>query len=442
MNPSSVDRLSDEDVRELVAWRKLPSLIRREVDPMTPSDFANVPPYSRTEPGISRDTVNGARVDRRALRTAGGKTTSTTCRETDAASGGRTSGSEQERKALERDTIAEIRTLVRKSTRARDSETWFWRINPLTDRKEVKWSVVLPAAMGLFIAFYGGLRLYAAPGQSSVQKTTLKNMESSERATRVDADSRSEESLFTPRSQYSIPGAESEPSAPEVEPSDAPPAPTRQLPPPPTRPVAPESWQAGLTMAIPAESEIVDDLVYEDAEPHSVLFEGTRIPAVLIGTLASSFESPVQAQLDVDFVEDDRVLLPKGTVLLGASQANATQRRIYVRFHRAILPSGDSLDIRGTAQNADLSTGLTADRVEKHRTRNVLAGALGGLASRVAGLGGTRLPGAAEGARAANAEAINEVRGSGGNLTLYVTAGRRVFVYLEADTTVGDPRVQ
>jgi hypothetical protein len=94
------------------------------------------------------------------------------------------------------------------------------------------------------------------------------------------------------------------------------------------------------------------------------------------------------------------------------------------------------MEVRGAAQNSDFSTGLTADRVEKHRGRNVVAGAVAGIASRVGGLVGGSALGAAETAalaRSAQTQATTEARGAISDLTLYVTAGRRVFVYLEAD---------
>jgi type IV secretory pathway VirB10-like protein len=412
-NISSIGRLSDEEVRSLVSWRKLPSLIRREVNPLTPSDLL---PVASSVPGASNSVrmETAPEADDEPTRVASQPT----------------AVDDAKRKRIEREAIAEIRALVRKSTKARDDETWFTRVNPLTDRKEVKWSTVLPLAIVSVVVLYGALRLYAAPGS---QQRSRDAVQTDARRGSKDESARTEDSLFTPRSQYSVAGLEASVPPGLSAPEEPPPTNPVVKPSPAQKPAAPSSWQAGLTLAMPADvSEAVEE-PFVEMDQEIALVEGTRIPAILVGTLASSFESPVQVQLDEDFRMDDRVLLPKGTVLLGVSQANATQRRIFVRFHRAILPSGEYLNVRGAAQNADFSTGLTADRVEKHRGRNVLAGAVAGIASRVGGLAGGPAADAAALARSAQTQAATEARGAVSDVTLYVTAGRRVFVYLEAD---------
>jgi type IV secretory pathway VirB10-like protein len=407
---ASVARLGDDEVAELADWHKLSALSRGEIDPVVPSDVVTPRPAIAQPSTVARDA-----------RTSPPSPTA--------------ADDDGERKKLERAAIAEIRTLVQKSTKARDDETWYAKVNPLTERKEIKWSTLIPLLVVLVIALYGALRLYASPGTSQPRAATRASGSAPALNREAGEGALPEESLFTPRTQYSVPGLEQrdEPdlAAPVPVPEARPPAAS-----PSPKPAAPASWQAGLTLALPAEPDDEEYPVSENEGEHVALVEGTRIPAVLTGTIASSFESPVQARLDEDLIDADRIALPRGTLLLGTSQTNITQRRIYVRFHRAILPSGESFELHGAAQNSDFSTGLTADRVEKHRRSNVVASALGGIASRAGGLVGIRAPGAVEAgaaARAVQGQVQNEVRGAMGDVTLFVHAGRRVFVYLESD---------
>lgn len=339
-----------------------------------------------------------------------------------------------------RQAVSEIAQMLRKSTKSTDPGSFFTSLDPMTNRTEIRWSRVAPLILvGVFV-FYGALRLYASPAADAGQKTAATDVGDERAAKDGPEGTLPEESLFAPRSKYEVAGREEKEEGeppPEKEQEQAEPAPARSAGArtETVRPAPPASWQAALLMDMPAEEEYVGE---EEAATGLgiVLREGTRIPATLVGTLASSYESPVQARLDEDFMEGGLTVLPRGTVLLGKTQANVTQKRIYVRFHRAVLPTGAAIEIVAAAQNADLSTGLVADRIEKHRSRNIIAGTLAtvaGAAGRIVGVGGA----AANVPQAAARQVAGEARASiEPKATLYVNAGRRIVVYLEADVAL------
>lgn len=344
-----------------------------------------------------------------------------------------------DRERRERNAIDEVAKLVRKSTQSTAEETFFTSRDPMTERSQIRWSRVVPLILVAMFVMYGGLRLYASPASAS--GAGIETAKGDRDAKKTDGEGTlPEESLFAPRSKYEVTGlreGEAEPvEKPEQEAEKPAPAPagaaaTRSEAPKPT---APAAWQASLLMDMPAGEEDPGELPPPTEGLGITLREGTRIPATLVGTLASSYESPVQARLDEDFMDGGLTVLPRGTILLGRTQANVTQKRVYVKFHRAVLPSGVAIEFAGAAQNADLSTGLVADRIEKHRNRNIVAGTIAnvaGTAGRVFGIGGSE---AAYASQAASQQIAGEARSSiEPKATLYVSAGRRIFIYLDAD---------
>ena len=346
---------------------------------------------------------------------------------------------EAEKERRQRKAIDELGKLLSKSTKSTAEQSWFTSRDPMTDRSQIRWARVAPLIIvGVFV-FYGALRLYASPASAS--DTGIEAAASERDAKKADGEGTlPEESLFAPRSKYEVTGLkegeEAPPEKPDEEPERPAPAPSggtvakSDAP----RPAPPAAWQASLLMDMPAREEYVDEAMPPPSGLGITLREGTRIPATLVGTLASSYESPVQARLDEDFMEAGLTVLPRGTILLGRTQANVTQKRVYVKFHRAVLPSGAAIELSAAAQNADLSTGLVADRVEKHRSRNIVAGTIAnvaGTAGRIVGIGGGE---AAYASQAASQQIAGEARSSiEPKATLYVNAGRRIFVYLEAD---------
>lgn len=350
-----------------------------------------------------------------------------------------------ERGADERKVIAEIGRMVRANTKSTAESTWYSERNVHTGATNIKWARVGPLIAIVVLVGYGALRFSAsdtAEASDTRAAGTVQDGEKEKKRGAAGDPTLPEESLFAPRSRYSVNGTETPPAGDEAATSTPPAA--AAAPPPPARaekaevrkPSAPDSWQAGLYMDLPATDDVGEEEPVESSGLGITLREGTRIPATLVGTLASAYDAPVEARLDADFVEDGITVLPKGTMLLGRTEANVAQRRVYVRFHRAILPSGVAFEIRAAAQNADLSTGLTADRVEKHRSRNIVAGTLAdvaGGAGTLIGIG-SGSPAAVLAAQAARQQVSGEARATvEPTLTLYVNAGRAIFVYLEAD---------
>lgn len=101
-----------------------------------------------------------------------------------------------------------------------------------------------------------------------------------------------------------------------------------------------------------------------------VLFEGTTLDTVLLNRLNGDFAGPVKVMLTNPVYSHDnqRLLIPEGTFLLGDAQKVATfgQQRLAVTFHRLLMPDGYSVDLdKFHGLNQIGETGLN-DQVNHH----------------------------------------------------------------------------
>lgn len=118
------------------------------------------------------------------------------------------------------------------------------------------------------------------------------------------------------------------------------------------------------------------------------IFEGTVLETVLTNRINGALAGPIDTMLTTDVWSHDhqQLLIPQGTRCLGTvSAVNGTgQQRIFVAFHRCIMPDGYSLDLdKFPGLNQIGETGLR-DIVNHHYFQifgaSLAIGAVGGLA--------------------------------------------------------------
>jgi type IV secretory pathway VirB10-like protein len=118
------------------------------------------------------------------------------------------------------------------------------------------------------------------------------------------------------------------------------------------------------------------------------IFEGTVLETVLTNRINGSFAGPIDTMLTTDVWSHDRqkLLIPQGTRCLGTVSAvtGAAQQRLFVAFHRCIMPDGYSVDLdKFPGLNQIGETGLR-DLVNHHYFQvfgaSLAIGAVGGLA--------------------------------------------------------------
>jgi type IV secretion system protein VirB10 len=118
------------------------------------------------------------------------------------------------------------------------------------------------------------------------------------------------------------------------------------------------------------------------------IFEGTVMETVLTNRINGAFAGPINTMLTTDVWSHDhqQLLVPQGTRCLGAVSAvnGAAQQRLFVAFHRCIMPDGYSLDLdKFPGLNQIGEVGLR-DLVNHHYFQifgaSLAIGAIGGLA--------------------------------------------------------------
>lgn len=126
------------------------------------------------------------------------------------------------------------------------------------------------------------------------------------------------------------------------------------------------------------------------------LFEGNIIETVLTNRINGAFAGPVNCMVTTDvYAHDNRTLLiPQGSRILGKvnAVANGNQQRLFVAFHRIIMPDGYSVSLdQFTGLNQVGETGLR-DLVNHHYLQifgtSLALAAIGGVAQLGNGYGG------------------------------------------------------
>jgi len=118
------------------------------------------------------------------------------------------------------------------------------------------------------------------------------------------------------------------------------------------------------------------------------IFEGTVLETVLTNRINGSFAGPIDTMVTTDVWSHDhqRLLIPQGTRCLGTVSAvsGSNQQRLYVAFHRCIMPDGYSLDLDKFVGLNQMGETALRDLVNHHYFQifgaSLAVGALGGLA--------------------------------------------------------------
>ncbi|MBV9154986.1 MAG: TrbI/VirB10 family protein, partial [Acidobacteriaceae bacterium] len=118
------------------------------------------------------------------------------------------------------------------------------------------------------------------------------------------------------------------------------------------------------------------------------VFEGTVLETVLTNRINGAFAGPINTMLTTDIWSHDhqQLLIPQGTRCLGTVSAvnSAGQQRLFVAFHRCIMPDGYSLDLDKFVGLNQIGEAGLRDIVNHHYFQifgaSLAIGAVGGLA--------------------------------------------------------------
>ena len=187
----------------------------------------------------------------------------------------------------------------------------------------------------------------------------------------------------------------------------------------------------------------------EDPPGWERIYEGSFLEAALVTQLSGDFPGPVLAVVSVPFYSADRqrILVPRGTRVIGTAQAvaNQDQARLAVSFHRLILPDGRwiSLDFHGLNQ---VGEGALKDQVNRHYFSMFAAVGAVGVLSGLTAARGNPYEGGAAGFRAGAGQGLGQAatrildRFLNRLPTITIRAGHRLRVWFTSDVLV--PRRQ
>lgn len=95
------------------------------------------------------------------------------------------------------------------------------------------------------------------------------------------------------------------------------------------------------------------------SEFKNFMHTGFTFDAVLKTAIFSfNIETPVIALIEYDVVFGDKVVLPSGTKLIGATSIIKSINRVNVVFNTVVLPNGDEFPLTGLALHTDGSAGV------------------------------------------------------------------------------------
>lgn len=173
------------------------------------------------------------------------------------------------------------------------------------------------------------------------------------------------------------------------------------------------------------------------ANPAYTVAQGVLIPAVLETALDSSRAGAARAMVsrDVRGFDRERVLIPRGSKLIGEYQSDVTagQSRASVTWTRLIRPDGVTIDLRSPAADGLGRAGIQG-KVNNHTLRRVgdallqtLVGVGSGLTQRAVTQPIIVVPGGAQ------PPAVNITSGTTIQPTLTVAQGSRISVFVARD---------
>ena len=146
-------------------------------------------------------------------------------------------------------------------------------------------------------------------------------------------------------------------------------------------PAGPGGFAGPLAAPAPSPAGVV---VYPDDGPTDRIYEGSILNTVLQTQLSGEFSGPLKVVVNRHFYSRDRrrVLVPKGSILLGAAESvtDPDQGRLAIGFHRLVLPDGRWVNLEFAGLNGIGEMGLR-DQVNRRYLQTFgTAGAIGLLA--------------------------------------------------------------
>ena len=187
----------------------------------------------------------------------------------------------------------------------------------------------------------------------------------------------------------------------------------------------------------------------EDPPGWERIHEGSFLEAALVSQLSGDFPGPVLAVVSVPFYSADRqrILIPRGTRVIGTAQAvaNQDQSRLAVSFHRLILPDGRwiSLEFHGLNQ---VGEGALKDQVNRHYFSMFAAVGAVGVLSGLTAQQGNPYEGGVAGFRANAGQGLGQAatrildRFLNRLPKITIRAGHRLRVWFTSDVLVPRPQ--
>ena len=211
----------------------------------------------------------------------------------------------------------------------------------------------------------------------------------------------------------------------------------------PTVPAPTAANAAPQDYSIPARLEVP-----HDPPGWERIYEGSFLEAVLATQLTGDYPGPVLAVVSLPFYSADRqrILVPRGTRIIGSAQAvtNQDQARLSIGFHRLIFPDGSwvSLQFRGLNQ---LGEGALKDQINRHYFSMFIAVGAVGVLSGLTAAGGNPYEGGGAAMRSGAGQGLGQAatrildRFLNRMPTITIRAGHRLRVWFTSDVLVLRP---
>ena len=211
----------------------------------------------------------------------------------------------------------------------------------------------------------------------------------------------------------------------------------------PTVPAPTAANAAPQDYSIPARLEVP-----HDPPGWERIYEGSFLEAVLATQLTGDYPGPVLAVVSLPFYSADRqrILVPRGTRIIGSAQAvtNQDQARLSIGFHRLIFPDGSwvSLQFRGLNQ---LGEGALKDQINRHYFSMFIAVGAVGVLSGLTAAGGNPYEGGGAAMRSGAGQGLGQAatrildRFLNRMPTITIRAGHQLRVWFTSDVLVLRP---
>ena len=187
----------------------------------------------------------------------------------------------------------------------------------------------------------------------------------------------------------------------------------------------------------------------EDLPGWERIHEGSFLEAVLVTQLSGDSPGPVLATVSVPFYSADRqrILIPRGSRVVGTSQAvaNQDQSRLAVSFHRLLLPDGRWISLEFTGLN-QVGEGALKDQVNRHYFSMFAAVGAVGIVSGLTLRGSNPYGGGQESFQAGAGQGLGQAamrildRFLNRLPTITIRAGHRLRIWFTSDVLVPRPQ--